>query len=570
MPGLLTNVPVTDEARRKNDRHKAIVVLLVLAVFSVYLYLFTHVADSVGIPRPQELAARLGITVQHVFDSDRNVDSNIAISLTQRFDTNDDERLVFFLFLAGSFLCVYFVPVACKQPVLVLCAVTLIGLLYGPKATGGLLLAHLAVYLILHPRRDDDLIFSGSFGLLLYYVVFHGRDYGLGGLALAVLLPIASIPVYRFLVLWLLERRWWAEFLPTAVIHSAILTVGVSSLIEGLSGVTWTLPLGLLLFFWQWERLIMYHVDYKDGSVPRDLRFYDYLAVFFHPGAINNWNWGVTIGQGYAYVRNSFLCQDKNRLVLSGLKMMGIALCYLLCWDWIRHFLVSFFESHGVAVHNAYTRDLVWYFVDGGAVTTRSVLATTFLDLCRWTMIWGGVVHFKVGLWRLFGYRVDPYFNRPWLSTNLVTFWTRFTFHYREFLVRAFYFPVFFRFFRKHRNLRVITATMAAAGVGNLVWGHIPERIYYQGMEYENLSYVLGTWPYFLFLGVGIGLTQIYLLHRKRRRKPWTWDRWILGDFVAAYATLQFFALITIFARPVPESTVGDLFRLFWVGFGIN
>ncbi len=90
---------------------------------------------------------------------------------------------------------------------------------------------------------------------------------------------------------------------------------------------------------------------------------------------------------------------------------------------------------------------------------------------------------------------MDPYINRPWLSTNLATFWSRFTFHYREFLVRAFYYPVFFRFFKKHRNLRVLVATMTAAAFGNLIWGHVTERLFYRGMELKHMYYVLETGP---------------------------------------------------------------------------
>ena len=86
----------------------------------------------------------------------------------------------------------------------------------------------------------------------------------------------------------------------------------------------------------------------------------------------------------------------------------------------------------------------------------------------------------------------------------------------------------------------------------------------------DDVVYVLGTWPYFFILGLGIGLTQIFRMKWKRRRKPWTRDRRILCDVVAAYCTLQFFALIHIFARPVADSTVWDLFRLFLIGFGVQ
>ena len=165
---------------------------------------------------------------------------------------------------------------------------------------------------------------------------------------------------------------------------------------------------------------------------------------------------------------------------------------------------------------------------------------------------------------------MDPYIHRPWASTNLSVLWSRFTFHYREFLVRCFYYPVFTRFFKKNRYLRIFVATLAAASFGNLVWGHVPERLFYRGMELEHVWWVLATWPYFLLLGAGIGASNVYLLWRKRRRRPWTRDRWILTDVAAAYCTLQYYALIHVFARPDRDSTVWDLFRLFLKGFGID
>ena len=55
----------------------------------------------------------------------------------------------------------------------------------------------------------------------------------------------------------------------------------------------------------------MYHIDYQDGHIPNNISFLTYLSIFFTPGQIANWNWGVTIGQGYAYTFNNFLCEEK-------------------------------------------------------------------------------------------------------------------------------------------------------------------------------------------------------------------------------------------------------------------
>jgi hypothetical protein len=57
---------------------------------------------------------------------------------------------------------------------------------------------------------------------------------------------------------------------------------------------------------------------------------------------------------------------------------------------------------------------------------------------------------------------------------------------------------------------------------------------------------------------------------RKRQRKPWTLDRWIGVDLLAAYVTIQYFALIHIFARPTESGSLEDLFVLFMLGLGID
>ena len=481
MAGLLKNVPVTDAQRRENDRHRPAVVVAVLTVLCVYIYLFTQVADPLGLPRPKDLAAGLGMSIDHVFDSDRNVDSVMGVTQTKRIKRSDDERLVLFLMVAACFLFAYFLPLAYKQSALVFWTCVGLFLLYGPEATAGLLAAHILVFIVLHPQGRDRPWLGGFVGLIVWWLTLSRIDNGLLATALAVVLPATAYFAHRRVLRPLLADPELAPFVRTAVVQSAILTVCIGALYEGLTGDEWKLPLGVLLFFWQWERLMMYHVDYKDGLIPKDISIGKYLAVFLHPGVVPNWTWGVTIGQGYDYANNSFLCEDKNKIVLSGLRIWGVALLYLIFWNWLRHHAVDFFTDLGIPVFRARTRDMVQYFVDGGSVGTASVLMTTLLDLVRWTMIWAGVVHFKVGVWRVCGYRMDPYINKPWLATNMATLWTRFTFHYREFLVRCFYYPVFFRVFKKRTYLRVFVATMAAAAFGNLVWGHVPERLYYRG-----------------------------------------------------------------------------------------
>ena len=110
---------------------------------------------------------------------------------------------------------------------------------------------------------------------------------------------------------------------------------------------------------------------------------------------------------------------------------------------------------------------------------------------------------------------------------------------------------------------------MAAAGLGNLIT-HMMKQILQHGMHMQSVAYVLEPWVYFLLLGLGIAVSMMFMRRRKHRRKPWTLDRWFVIDLLAAYVTIQYFALIHVFARPTEASKIGDMLVLFMLGLGID
>ena len=579
--GLLGSKPVSDEQRERNNLdNRPLLVLAVLAVLAVYCYLFTRVTDLVHLPRPQHQLAQVGIRgVAEIFSDDGTVDSELRISQfglgsaaepTPNPLRGHEGRMLLFLVVAGAFLSTYYLPVRHKQANLVLWCVLAVASVYGSRAVCGLLAAHGLVYLTLHPASGTRALRLGASAGVLAYLTLAPPGAGLvaHGMYVAACGALSAV-AYRYGLVPLLAGPR-GPLLRTVAVQSALLVVCTGALVEGIRGATWALPLGILLFFWHWERLMMYHVDYKDGQVPRDVTLAGYLSVFLTPAMVGNWNWGVTIGQGYAYTTTNFLQEDKNRLIVGGLKIWGVALLYLIFGDLVIPRLQAAFASIGVPVFQGNIQTMACHYAEGGRVGTASVLATTILDQTRWLLLWGGIVHFKVGTWRICGYRMDPYFNRPWTATNLISFWTRFTFHYREFLVRVFYYPVFFRYFRKHRTLRIFAATFAAVGLGNLVWGHIVEQMYYSGMRFQTFSSALKIWPYFVLLSLGISITEIYLLRKKRTRAPWSRDAKIVTDVLAVYCTIQFYSLVHVFFYYCDENTLWDTFCLFMLAFGID
>jgi len=563
MPSIL-NKQTTITAQ--TDRNKIFPVLAVILLIFVYMYCFTHLSNYLGLPTPQALSKSVGLTANHIFDTDHNVNSKIVVNYASKYN-NDDERFVLFCVVLVAFLLFYYLPLKLKQYSILLTSSVGIALLYGLQVFCLLLACHLLVYLVLHPKQKHHLIIEYSMGVLFCLGLF--SDFSISFLAWCLLFPFLVLNAFIVLYQWL-KIPMAAKFIRFVVVHSAFVIIVVLLIVEQVANFSWKLPVGLILFMWLWARIFMYYIDYKDGLVPKDASLKQYLIVFYNPGLLPVWGWGATIAQGYDYVHNSYLSEDKNSTVIRGIKLLVFALLYLIFWSWVIHYLIEFVRSAwGIETYAARTRLMIDAYQQGQTITTGSVLLTTLLDLFKFLMILASVVHFKVGVWNLCGFKVAPYYNKPWLATNLMTFWTRFAYHYREFLVRAFYYPVFFNTFRKYPQLRIFVATMAAAAVGNMLW-HMSEQVLFQGVHWRTIEYRFGIWAYYLFLAIGIASCQIYLLKRKKRRKPWSKNWRLVTDVMATYITLQYFALIHVFARPTTSSDFSDHWTLFLRGFGLG
>ena len=60
-----------------------------------------------------------------------------------------------------------------------------------------------------------------------------------------------------------------AKVFRVLAVQSALITVLIGAVLEGVNCQSWELTLGILIFFWHWEWLYMYHIDYQDGKFPR-------------------------------------------------------------------------------------------------------------------------------------------------------------------------------------------------------------------------------------------------------------------------------------------------------------
>ncbi|MGH7317265.1 MAG: hypothetical protein ACREJS_13500, partial [Candidatus Rokuibacteriota bacterium] len=100
--------------------------------------------------------------------------------------------------------------------------------------------------------------------------------------------------------------------------------------------------------------------------------------------------------------------------------------------------------------------------------------------LIAWAAVYAGLVwdvlelavrgHEIVGVLRLFGFNIFRNTYKPLLSPSLVEFWNRYHYYFKELLVEFFFFPTYVRRFRGSPRLRMLAATFAAAGFGNLYY----------------------------------------------------------------------------------------------------
>lgn len=571
----LRGAKVSAELQESNDQLTCRKTLAAFAgVMLLYIWAFTHLAPSIGLPDPASVLGNVAEQVGYEFDSDGNVDSHLYVEQTYHF-TNDTERLVLFLVITGAFVSGYFLPLRHKRPAYAAWACLGLGVLFGIAVVGTMLATFAAVYLVMHggAARSTDtdraaLILGVVSGWLIGRLVVEPALVPILAVSSAVMVP----GLFRFVLQpFLQSERTSVGWLRLMVPHLALLTVYAGIGANAMTGSEWKIPLGLLLVMFQWARLITYGIDFKDGEVPRDLGLFEFLSVFLSPAVIPNHHYAPYLAQGYTYLNSNFYKENKNLLIAAGLRIWMVALFYLVFADYAVEWFQDYMDERwGVRVY-AFISVMVRAYVRGEEMSTPSVLLSTLLDQWRIFLIYGAVTHFKVGTWRVLGYRVDPQYNRPWMATNLATLWSRFAFHYREFLVRAIYYPVFFRFFKRRMVLRIFFAIMIATILGNPFWGHTPGKLLVTGISWEDFfRLVLRSWPYYVLLGLGISLSQLYLMRRVRTRQPWTADKRFVLDIACSYLTFQYFSLIHIFIRPQTNSTLMDHVRLFLIGFGIH
>jgi D-alanyl-lipoteichoic acid acyltransferase DltB (MBOAT superfamily) len=170
-------------------------------------------------------------------------------------------------------------------------------------------------------------------------------------------------------------------------------------------------------------------------------------------------------------------------------------------------------------------------------------LVTYFVEDVLNMAVWGGAI---VACARMAGFRLLRNTYRPLEATTLAEFWNRYYFYYKELLVDHFFYPVFLRYFRANRKLRMFFATFMAACVGNLLFHFIRDiRFVAELGWWKAVSGEASHAFYTLLLAIGVGVSQMRTHNRERSKGS------LRGRILPCVWVMLFFCVLHVFDAPL-------------------
>jgi hypothetical protein len=277
------------------------------------------------------------------------------------------------------------------------------------------------------------------------------------------------------------------------------------------------------------------------------------------PFWVNAGGAGTPFCKGAGYLRR-IEAKTPQELAITQLKGLKLLMwCFILRVVTVLFYKAAYESSWGLALPDLDRliqtgRLPAWY------MCWASLLASfvyTVLSLTTWG-------HTIVACCRMAGFRALRNTYRPFQAASIAEFWNRYYYYFKELLVDFFFYPVYTRYFKRHRRVRMFAATLAAATLGNMLY-HFFRDI--------GFVFTLGPWKaiagfrvyalYTLALGCGIGISQL-------RSPRIGLDRNGFSRVLSATRVIGFFCLLHIFDYSGRDHSITQhahfLLRLFNLG----
>jgi len=254
--------------------------------------------------------------------------------------------------------------------------------------------------------------------------------------------------------------------------------------------------------------------------------------------------------KGAAYLRK-IEAKNAEELAISQLKAIK-----LLYWAFILSIVLGIFNMavYGKPFYNLTLPDhLAIPSVHDALAHTRSgepyywyinwaVVLVNFIKAMLTLSIWG---HIIIATCRMAGFKALRNTWSPLQSKTIAEFWNRYYYYFKELLVEFFFYPTFLRFFKTRPRLRVFMATMAAAGLGNMLYHFIRDIHIIMGLGIWGALKAFHVYIFYsLLLGTAIGLSQLRNQHRKQS------THWLKTYITAPATVLGFYAICHVFGAP--------------------
>ncbi|MBF0183045.1 MAG: hypothetical protein HQM06_01460 [Magnetococcales bacterium] len=283
----------------------------------------------------------------------------------------------------------------------------------------------------------------------------------------------------------------------------------------------------------------------------------------------------VPYGKGLDYLlaKQAKQSPDLSKSQLAGIKLLLLA----HLWQALLPVLDRFtFASSGQTI-NPQPLLVKLYHIDSLTILPVDQLpswpilwGSLFVDMIYETMQLAITGHMIVGCLRLFGFNVFRNTYRPLLTQTLVDFWNQYYYYFKELLVDFFFFPAYVSLFKNNLKLRIFTATMASACLGNFYY-HLLQHFDVYLAHGVNITFekFVSYFFYSIVLGIGIYLSMLKAQQRRTltppNHPPLVANLLVVRNIAEVWL---FFSLLRIWDHP--SSTFLQDTRFFFALFGIT
>ena len=185
----------------------------------------------------------------------------------------------------------------------------------------------------------------------------------------------------------------------------------------------------------------------------------------------------------------------------------------------------------------------------------------SFLEFLLTLSIMG---HQIIATCRMAGFNALRNTYRPLSSPTIMDFFNRFYFYFKELLVEFFFYPTFFRCFKRHRRLRLIAATFAAATFGNMFFHFTRDFWMIPRLGAVNAVVNFQVFAFYcVVLGAALSISQL-----RRRSAPRS--GFIRGRLLPATWVIFFYCVLDVFGSTQRNYPLTEHFRFLGHMFGIN